>query len=383
MGRCYDFGVSIDTSSERAMVVSAEGGSCVCPSSGVTCTGRFAGCADILNEPGRVPSNAPSWSLDPSPAVQQPKPANRTIAPSAPATPVPVPTPSFGEDRNGTPQPTAATTPHTSPSSWSGGALGDALAAAEQRLAGPPPAQALSALVTAVEQLRHDFESFRTQPHGVSVDDLAEAVVVLRNSTPTDGPVGGSNHQAEMHQLRSDVTQMNEQMNVSLQRLGRAVLELRDTASEKPAGAAPGTADLTAAFEAGQAQATASFNELRTQLVGAADAQAREVHALRAQVTALVTRIEARREADVSGTHIVAELESLRSELSRQSNDAAEMGTASELAATINTLRDAGTEQISAAHLIHSFQLEMRNLRTDLNDIRSAIAQRDAHEVSA
>ena len=67
MGRCYDFGVSIDGDSERAMIVAPEGGHCVCPSSGTTCHGRFSGCGDILNQPGRIPANAPEWSLDPNP----------------------------------------------------------------------------------------------------------------------------------------------------------------------------------------------------------------------------------------------------------------------------------------------------------------------------
>src|SRR5205823_303297 len=49
---------------DHAMVVSAAGGSCVCVRCGVACTGRFAGCTEILAEPGRVPAFAPAWALD-------------------------------------------------------------------------------------------------------------------------------------------------------------------------------------------------------------------------------------------------------------------------------------------------------------------------------
>ena len=63
MGRCYDFGVSIDASSEMAMMVAPEGGYCQSPSTAVTCEGRFDGCAEIVAVPGRVPPSAPGWSL--------------------------------------------------------------------------------------------------------------------------------------------------------------------------------------------------------------------------------------------------------------------------------------------------------------------------------
>ena len=45
------------------MVVVPGGGSCVCPTTGVTCRGRFAGCEEIVSQPGRIPPNAPDWAI--------------------------------------------------------------------------------------------------------------------------------------------------------------------------------------------------------------------------------------------------------------------------------------------------------------------------------
>jgi hypothetical protein len=64
MGRCYEFGTSIADDCDHAMVVSSEGGSCVCVRCGTACTGRFAGCSEIIAQPGRVPVFAPVWALD-------------------------------------------------------------------------------------------------------------------------------------------------------------------------------------------------------------------------------------------------------------------------------------------------------------------------------
>lgn len=63
MGRCYEFGVDVVASCGHAMVVSASGGQCECPTCGARCGGRFAACAGILARPGYTPAIAPPWAV--------------------------------------------------------------------------------------------------------------------------------------------------------------------------------------------------------------------------------------------------------------------------------------------------------------------------------
>ncbi|HET9443040.1 MAG TPA: hypothetical protein VFO65_06935 [Acidimicrobiales bacterium] len=74
MGRCYEFGAEIHAGCEQAMVVTDEGGACVCRSCGTRCPGRFSGCAGVIAVPGRVPPSAPARAL----AVVPPAVAGRT-----------------------------------------------------------------------------------------------------------------------------------------------------------------------------------------------------------------------------------------------------------------------------------------------------------------
>lgn len=62
MGRCYEFGVVIHEGCEHTMVVSPEGGACLCGSCGASCTGRFRGCDAVLALPGHIPIAAPEPS---------------------------------------------------------------------------------------------------------------------------------------------------------------------------------------------------------------------------------------------------------------------------------------------------------------------------------
>ena len=59
MGRCYEFGPVITEGCDHAMVVSPEGGACVCGECGARCLGRFKACGPILAQPGYVPVTAP------------------------------------------------------------------------------------------------------------------------------------------------------------------------------------------------------------------------------------------------------------------------------------------------------------------------------------
>ncbi len=63
MGRCYEFSVDIVGGCGHAMVVSAAGGECECPTCGARCRGRFPACAGILAQPGYVPAIAPAWAV--------------------------------------------------------------------------------------------------------------------------------------------------------------------------------------------------------------------------------------------------------------------------------------------------------------------------------
>ena len=64
MGRCYEFGVTVEDGCDHAMVVSAEGGVCECSECGASCRGRFTGCEAVLARPGHVPIAAPRHLVD-------------------------------------------------------------------------------------------------------------------------------------------------------------------------------------------------------------------------------------------------------------------------------------------------------------------------------
>jgi hypothetical protein len=70
VGRCYEFAAVIVDGCEHAMRVDSGGGACVCPTCEAHCTGRFAGCASILEQPGFVPQGAPDWAVQCLPAPQ-------------------------------------------------------------------------------------------------------------------------------------------------------------------------------------------------------------------------------------------------------------------------------------------------------------------------
>lgn len=84
------------------MVVPAGGGRCECATCGVACTGKFAACTAIIDQPGYVPSTAPAWAV----AVGAPSPAP-AVAPDEPVLPEP-PAPETGPSGGG-PAPTLPT----------------------------------------------------------------------------------------------------------------------------------------------------------------------------------------------------------------------------------------------------------------------------------
>ncbi len=430
MGRCYDFGVSIDASSERAMVVAPQGGLCICPSSGASCPGRFAGCAAILNQPGRVPPNAPSWAVE---ATSEPTTsgANTTAghqtsavsgiaypaysAPPAYAQPVmqashhteqaqPVhatarpPMAQAGPVLQTTPTQAVAPEFTEGASDWQ-----QALGNAEERRRRQDNDRALADLRETVEGLRQAIED----KNSVSVDDLADAVLHLRETTLKTAPLDEEVREVRRTQesIRRSTTQLDvvpgklegvetslsalassmdtiqhdvargagladqlTRMQVSIERLAKAVVEVRDGRDDSSATIAHGT--MLDSIES----ATSMMMAMRNETVELAEKQARETHALRRQVADLLRRNDERRGPDTGSNDSVELLErqfdTLRREIS-QIRPNPDVATASQLAQTLNVLREAGVEDISAAHLVHSFQLEMRDLRSEIAALKS------------
>ena len=110
----------------------------------------------------------------------------------------------------------------------------------------------------------------------------------------------------------------------------------------------------------------------RQETLDAAERQQAELHAVRRQMIELRASIEERIEASAQ-ERLGDELRTVRRLVEdMEAHTPPNVVTASELAETINTLRDAGTEEISAAHLVHSFQLEIRSLREQLQQLTEA-----------
>jgi len=344
MGRCYDFGISIDPSSEKAMVVSPEGGYCVSPSTGVTCEGRFDGCDEIVAIPGRVPSSAPGWSLPTNGSA----PSTQDTGTSA------LPLGSTGdsdEQRASTEPPDdrldqlttivkalaqqIAETTKVDASKVDASTQTDDLvrqiaqAAEEDRALGRARDQALSELTNSIKSLRHDLAEMADNRPTTSIDDIVEEMVILREElAPSPIP-------AELADSVDKTMEELAELRGPVETIGRAMLELKSS----------------------QEQTTYAVAALRDRLKGP------------------LAMLERRCQTDMTGPDLAAKLSELCSEIGRIQPESAQNTTAGQLADTINALRDAGVEDISAAHLIHSLQVEMRTLRDEVVGIRGDIAE--------
>ena len=344
MGRCYEFGVSIDPTSEHAMVVAPEGGRCVCPRTGAVCHGRFAGCANIVKQPGRVPPNAPDWARPD--AVGSPPMATLVGQPAVWVAPSAQPTP---------------TTPTVQPP--------PAMAAAPSLPVAPtaPPAPQPSLQATAPNPA----------PSGVGeLGDLLEVVqqlkaelVVERSPDTRLADIERSLHQLTTHEASAPAPapgsiELAEKLN------GATSLLQEMTAAHH---------DAMADFEARTVSLHTTMENLahmvvlaRQETLDAAERQQGELHAVRRQMIELRASIEERIEA-TAHERLSDELRTVRRLVEdMEAHAPPNVVTASQLAETINTLRDAGTEEISAAHLVHSFQLEIRSLREQLQQLTEA-----------
>jgi len=339
MGRCYDFGVSVDPSSERAMVVAPEGGYCLSPSTGVTCEGRFDGCTEITEIAGRIPANAPSWSL---PTNSSAPPTQDTGASALP----PGSTGDSDEQRalteprddglnqltaivNALAEQVAEVTKAAASTQTDDLVRQIAQAGDEDRALGQARDQAVSELTSSIKSLRHDLAEMANDRPSTSIDDIVEEMVILREELgpspiPSDLAHAVKNAMDEMTQLRGPV-----------ETIGRAMLELK------------------------------SSQERTTYAVTA----------LRDRLKAPLAVLEQRCQTDMTGPDLAAKLGELHAEIGRVQPESAQVITAGQLANTINTLREAGIDDISAAHLIHSLQVEMRTLRDEVVNIRNDIAE--------
>jgi hypothetical protein len=371
MGRCYEFGVSIDPSSELAMVVAPEGGHCVCPSTGATCPGRFAGCTAILSQPGRISPNAPEWALG----------INRAEASSVHPQPAHV-----------QPQATPPGAPQQFPPAAPAG-FQKALALAEDRPSGRNTDADLVEMRGALEALADHVAQLTQRPQSATIEDLAEAVVLLRTEqgdsaatndvTSLEARVEAVSAQHEtlstLPKQMTNIEQTLQELAISvssvasgqpdgtlfeesMQMLGRAVLELRGS-----------TSDALGALRATQANAADSLEGLRDEVRELAKGQHRETNALRNQFTEMYTSVEQRWDADLSGEQVATALNQMKLDLARLQPESPEMVAATQLADTINTLRDAGVEDISAAHLIHALQGDLRSIRGEVQSVHDRI----------
>ena len=363
MGRCYEFGVSIDATSEHAMVVAPDGGYCVCPSTGAVCHGRFAGCADIVAQPGRGPPNAPAWARPDAatPATNHataptmagvgagtaPTPSGTagpspnpwpTAAPPTPPAANPVVAPPVAPPAAPAPQPVAIPTPTVAPAARTG----------------PTAVGELGELLGVMQQLKSEFGGDR-QPADRLADIERSIDRLTHHMAPA--PVHGS---PQVDELRAHVASLGDTM----QRMATA------------------HSDAVSAFSAQTAALHQTIENLAQMVVlsrqEAADSVERhhsELHAVRRQLIELRASIEERVEISAND-RLNDELKSIRETVeSIEAASPTDVVTASQLAETINTLRDAGVEEISAAHLVHTFQLEIRSLREQLEQAMPTTAQ--------
>ena len=425
MGRCYEFGVSIDPTSEHAMVVAPEGGYCVCPSTGAVCRGRFAGCSDIVNQPGRVPPNAPAWSrpdaaahglVRPAPSLSAGSQPEQQAAPAAPGAPLiqsppnaagwpanyptaPSPAPAGFVHPNpvsvhaaqpapvnpgppvnvGQPNPTPANPTQPAPAPVAPAATVITAPVAPVAHVGLPamppqpaarPAEAsssttrvaeISELLEVVQQLKAEFRGEHASPDG-RLRDIERSIetLAMRLSGPTQqGP---------------DVGRLEQQVGALTETVGSFAAAHSDTTQQTSAQ----TASLHQAVE----HLAQMVMLARQEITDATERQQRELHAVRRQLIELRASIEERIEATAS-ERLGDDVRAIRQTVEGlDAHSAHDVVTASQLAETINTLRDAGAEEISAAHLVHSFQLEIRTLREQLDALTTSSAAAGEQELS-
>ncbi len=395
MGYCYDFGIALD-GDDSAMMVSPEGGYCVCPTTGTTCAGLRPGCEQIVAQPGRISAAAPAptaggwWPASTSTSV--------TIGRPSPA-PSPEPRPTTGV-------PTAA---DASP-------LGQILSilrdlrnepASDPRLgqileilqvlvepADPPDpdpridrllemAQALAATPARLgrihEQVNHlvrGQETLAAVPDTLTgtartVETIHEAVVPLLDlparveSLYENLALVTESVELLRGEIRTDIAGSGQiaEVNRSIEQLARAMVELR-----REFGDIDRTSPETGRIQESIENLAETVVAVRRELMNAHHRQAASIDHLATRVEQISDRLAAvegmeAETADLSSAvyDMSAELAELRSGSTRPT-----VVTATELAETINTMRGSDPEEITLAHLVHGFRTELRDLRNEL-----------------
>ncbi len=304
MARCYEFGVTIESGSDQAMVVAPEGGYCLCPDTGVTCHGRFAGCDAITSQAGRIPPSAPPWTV--STAASIPEPTDGAARP--PAT-----------DETDLPEGARSST-----------VVADRIDLRDADLDTPGPD-----IAALLDELRGEIGNAQSGSDGriaVLEQRLEDLALTVATTDPSIDQIVD-----HLGQLTDQVRALSSDYRDLLATLARRHEEVQSAVSE--------VAHVTQA--------------IRRDISDLAASHRRDIVALRRQI------IEAPPAADPCATPFEAVLREELRDIRRAIDAVADRSpshivTASQLAETINTMRGAGLEQISAAHLVQSIHDEVR-----------------------
>jgi len=212
--------------------------------------------------------------------------------------------------------------------------------------------QGLTELLDVVQQLKAEFQKDASDPHRRmadierSIDHLSHRMATPAHPAPaTDaGPM-----REELAAIAASVTEMTEGH-------AEAIAEVRAQ---------------TAAVHQVVEHLAQMVVLSRQELADAAERHHSELHGVRRQLIELRASLEERIEGSAQD-RLHDQLTSIRTTVENlEPSSPADVVTASQLAETLNTLREAGAEEISAAHLVHSFQLEIRSLREQLEQLTS------------
>ncbi|MDG2111676.1 MAG: hypothetical protein P8N02_03570, partial [Actinomycetota bacterium] len=347
---------------------------------GAACYGRFAGCADIIGQPGRVPPNAPAWSRpDASVGAQRPTPSLAT-ATSAPPMPPPA---EAAVQRVAAPPPQASPTapmamvaPPTSPSPPPPLPVEPAVTLPEPVVpASPiptpvshhptPDAQPkagttssdLGDLLDVVQQLKAEFRAQQASPDA-RLAGIEHSIELLAHRLTTPTAVATPPPEPPASQLQPDP---EHQLSV----LTESVSQMQATQEQALASSHAQTASLHETVE----HLAQMVVLARQETSEAAERHRRELHGVRRQLIELRASIDERSDA-LAREQVDSDIRSIRTTVEElAAHEPGEPATAHELAATLNSLRDAEVEEISAAHLVHSFQVEIRDLRDHLDTL--------------
>ncbi len=400
MGYCYDFGIALD-GDDSAMMVSPEGGYCVCPSTGTTCAGLRPGCDQILSQPGRMSPSAPpaiasgGWWPASAAAPNRPRPIAGSIASPSPGTATPTDhrlgqivemLREMREQPSSDPRLTqildilrvmAEPTEPPEPDPRV-----DRLMEMVQALATSPTR--LGRIQEQVNQIVRSQEVMAAVPDTVTgtaraVEGIHEAVVPLLDlparveSLYENLALLTEGVDLLRAEIRTDVagTEQIAAVNRSIEQLARAIIELRRE-SAGDVRPSDGTHPVGESVE----NLAETVIAIRRELMAAHERQAGSIERLSAMVEGISDRLSAVEGVEAETADLSTAVYDMSAELAELRATSALPGvvTATELAETINTMRDSDVEEITLAHLVHGFRTELRDLRNTLTAATTATA---------